>query len=87
MQSFALQIIGTHLRIQLDTDSSCDLLFDSLKVRLSDFEQKYSRFIPGNWLDELNIAREAILDTDGKNMLEYALRVAADTDGYFDPTV
>jgi thiamine biosynthesis lipoprotein ApbE len=87
MQSFALDIIGTHLDIRIDTDRDCSVLFAEIETRLQDFEQKYSRFISGNWLDVLNQKRTATLDIDGQKMLTYMLTVSANTDGYFDPTV
>jgi thiamine biosynthesis lipoprotein ApbE len=87
MQSLDLDIIGTHLSIIIDTPHSCDEVFSDIRERLQDFENKYSRFVVGNWLDTLNKNRTAILDPDGEEMLEYMLEVARETDGYFDPTV
>jgi thiamine biosynthesis lipoprotein ApbE len=87
MQQFAFDIIGTHLDIRIDTSEDCSLLFAEIETRLRDFEQKYSRFISGNWLDTLNKNRTGTLDIDGQKMLSYMLAVSANTDGYFDPTV
>lgn len=89
MRNFDLDIIGTHLSIRLESSSSTSVEEDFLCIekRLKDFEQKYSRFIPGNWLHNLNIARKGILDEDASNMLLFALEVAQKTDGYFDPTI
>ena len=33
------------------------------------------------------MSRSAILDIDSRNMIEYALSVAKNTNGYFDPTI
>ena len=87
MQSFALDIIGTHLDIRIDTDTDCSRVFTEIESRLQGFEVRYSRFIDGNWLDTLNKNRTATIDTDGQKMLGYMLSVSANTDGYFDPTV
>ena len=87
MQSFALDIIGTHLDIRIDTPGDCSVLFSDIETRLQDFEVRYSRFIDGNWLDTLNKNRTGTIDTDGQKMLGYMLSVSANTDGYFDPTV
>jgi thiamine biosynthesis lipoprotein ApbE len=87
MQTLDLDIIGTHLQIRIDTPHSCDEVFSDICIRLGDFEKKYSRFIDGNWLDDLNVHRSAILDSDGKKMLTYMLDIARRTDGYFDPTI
>lgn len=51
------------------------------------FDQKFSRFIPGNWLDNLNRAGGGELDEDGRMMLEFALLLANGTDGIFDPVI
>jgi FAD:protein FMN transferase len=87
MQQDNWDIIGTHISIQIDTDSDCSILFGSIRDRLRDFELRYSRFIEWNWLDTLNQTRYAILDDDGSAMLSFALETARETDGYFDPTI
>ncbi len=88
MQSFDLDIIGTHLSLQIDTSSSyIDEDFSRLCMKLQNFEQRFSRFIEGNWLYSLNQTRSGILDADATNMLSFALELAWETSGYFDPTV
>lgn len=87
MQQFGFDIIGTHLDLRIDTSEDCSAVFSEIEARLRDFEQKYSRFISGNWLDDLNQKRTEILDIDGQKMLAYMLDVSRQTDGYFDPTV
>lgn len=54
MQIFELDTLGTQLKIQIDTPFSCEGVFLEIRDMLSTFDQKYSRFIPGNWLDVLN---------------------------------
>lgn len=87
MQKYDFNIIGTHLQVLIDTDMDCSEVFHSIESRLSDFEQKFSRFLEDNWLADLNTSRRALLDADAKNMLMFALDMARKTDGYFDPTV
>lgn len=87
MQKFNFEIIWTHLNLSIDTPHSCEELFEKIRIRLTNFEEKFSRFIEGNWLDTLNLNRTWELDEDGKIMLSTALDVARMTDGYFDPTV
>ena len=87
MQTFSLDSIGTHLNIQIDTSLSCEADFSEITTRLGEFEQKFSRFIAGNWLAQLNTERRATLDQDGRTMLTYALDIAQKTQGYFDPTI
>ena len=62
-------------------------VFHDIESRLRDFEAKYSRFLEGNWLHDLNRNRRAIFDSDGMSMLSFMLDIARATDGYFDPTV
>ncbi len=87
MQILDFDIIGTHLQIQIDTSSSCDEDFSHIRSYLTDFESRFSRFIDGNWLADVNKSRSGILDEDAKKMLEFMLEMATKTDGYFDPTV
>ncbi len=84
-----LDIIGTHLSLRVDPSSSdtIDEDFSRIRTYLEDFEEKYSRFIPGNYLHTLNQSRSGVLDHDAKMMFSYSLELAAKTDGYFDPTV
>lgn len=86
MQKYSLDVIGTHLDIYIDTTEEISL-FESIWNRLQDFEKKYSRFLEWNWLSDLNKTRRWILDRDSRNMIEYALEVAQNTNGYFDPTI
>jgi FAD:protein FMN transferase len=87
MQIFDFDTIGTHLRVHIDTISSQDEIFSTIRERLVSFEEKYSRFLEGNWLHILNRERRWILDEDGKKMLECMLDISRNTQGYFDPTV
>lgn len=87
MQKYALDVIWTHLDIYVDITEDISSLFENIGNRLQDFEQKYSRFLEKNWLSELNITRRGKFDIDARNMIEYALNVAKNTNGYFDPTI
>lgn len=89
MYLLELDVIGTHLSIRVESSSSVSIDEDFLHIRnyLMSFEEKYSRFIPDNWLHRLNQSRGGLLDQDAKNMFSYALELAEKTDGYFDPTV
>lgn len=89
MSTLDLDIIGTHLSLRVESSSSwnIDEDFSLIRKRLIAFEWQFSRFLEGNWLHDLNLHRRGILDTDGKNMLTFALDLAKKTDGYFDPTI
>ncbi len=87
MQKYSLDVIGTHLDIYIDTTEDTSSIFENIGIRLQNFEKKYSRFLEGNWLSDINMTRQGILDIDARNMIEYALIVAQSTNGYFDPTI
>lgn len=87
MQKYSFDTIGTDLTLSFDTVEDISWLFLSLRERLSYFEARFSRFIESNWLDDLIYSRHAILDHDAEKMLSFALHLARQTDGYFDPTV
>ncbi len=79
MQRWNYDIIGTHLLVSIDTEEDCSLIFSEIESRLQSFEVRFSRFVEGNWLSELNTSRRGILDTDAKNMLTFALGMAQNT--------
>lgn len=87
VQVFELDTLGTRLQIRIDSLQNCEGVFSEVKSMLFAFDQKYSRFIPGNWLDEFNRNGGGILDEDGRNMLEFSLELAQRTGGIFDPVV
>lgn len=53
------------------------------------FEQRYSRFISGNWLDSINRIHDTPipLDDEAEMLIRFALDIAKKTDGLFDPTI
>lgn len=87
MQIFELDTLGTKLRITIDSPHSCEEVFSEIRVMLLEFDKKYSRFIPGNWLDTLNRSGGGELDADSKIMLDFSLELARQTHGIFDPTI
>lgn len=89
MHTFDLDVIGTHLSLRMESSSSwnIDEDFSLIRERLIAFERRFSRFLEGNWLHELNITRSWILDSDAREMILFALDLAHKTHGYFDPTV
>ncbi|MFZ2255363.1 MAG: hypothetical protein WAW59_04885 [Patescibacteria group bacterium] len=57
MQKWSYDIIGTHLGLAIDTEMDCTHIFHEIETRLQNFEAKFSRFIEGNWLHDLNVSR------------------------------
>jgi len=88
IQVFELDTLGTRLKIQIDSLSSCEGVFSEVQTAMYTFDQKYSRFIPGNWLDEFNRSGGGeIEEEEGRIMLEFALELARRTGGIFDPVI
>lgn len=54
MQTYSLEILGTLLTIQIDTDIDCRKEFFEIEKLLRNFDQTFSRFKSGNWLDITN---------------------------------
>jgi hypothetical protein len=76
MQKYDFEIIGTHLFLSLDTPEDMESIFASIQTRCDRFEKRFSRFITGNWLYDMNHDRRGILDADAKNMLFPMLALA-----------
>jgi thiamine biosynthesis lipoprotein ApbE len=51
------------------------------------FEQKYSRFIDGNFLSYLNSQKEAHVDKEFMSLIKLSLQVSKITQGHFDITL
>ncbi len=87
MWKFVKECFWTKLIIHSDdsTFESSDLQI--LHTTIESFEQKYSRFIPGNFLDTLNKNKEALLDKELSSIVKFSLKVSTITKGYFDISV
>ena len=84
---FSLEVLGTKLSITSDEVSLPEVLFREVERQCRDFEARYSRFIPDNFLDTLNKQGGGVMDDDLKEMLMFALSLARVSDGHFDPTI
>jgi thiamine biosynthesis lipoprotein ApbE len=51
------------------------------------FEQKYSRFINGNFLSELNKNKSSLIDTEFSSLIKLCLQISKLSQGYFDITL
>lgn len=62
-------------------------ILDKIYKVLSDFEQKYSRFIPWNFLHVLNINWKAIIDDEFKTIFRVCNLINKKTSWFFDITL
>ena len=87
MQIYQGEHLGTILNLKIDTSEPCDEVFLDIQKMIQNFENRFSRFILWNHLYNINKNSGGILDNDGVTMLQYALRVAHQSNGLFDPTI
>ncbi|MEI7477249.1 MAG: hypothetical protein WCJ81_01560 [bacterium] len=79
---FHQETCGTVLTIEvMDTKDPSVLIQDCFSYVLH-FEQQYSRFIPGNWLDKANTMQETPipLTDEAYTLLQFSLDLAAKTE-------
>lgn len=79
MQKFTKNSIGTTLEITFRTENNLSELFAGIDIFLTEFEQKFSRFIPNNWLFDLNKNKTATLDENAFLMLSMMQNIARET--------
>lgn len=79
MQKFTKNSIGTTLEITFRTENNLSRLFGEIDIFLTEFEQKFSRFIPNNWLFDLNKNKSATLDENAFLMLSMMQNIARET--------
>lgn len=76
--------------LQIDVESAKNPLEDIEKANIfcKEFENKYSRFISGNFLDKLNSSKTKIsIDKECHNMVQFSLYLSEITKWAFDPTI
>lgn len=83
----AKETCWTVLRIDVASSSDATTVLQDCFSYCQQFEQRYSRFIPGNWLDQLNRNKQAECDEEWLAMIRYALQAANETNGIFDFTI
>ena len=87
MYTHTAEVLGTRLSIQIPHSSSFEGEFLRIRELCHDFERRHSRFIEGNPLHTLNKNGGGMIDPDLDAMLTFALSLAKQSDGHFDPTV
>ncbi|USN57859.1 MAG: FAD:protein FMN transferase [Candidatus Peribacteria bacterium] len=86
MASFSLEALGSVLHIQTPTEIR-DVLKTSLISKISDFEQKYSRFISNNYLAQLNASGEGNIDNEFLLLFDACFQAYHNSLGHFDITL
>lgn len=54
MIDFVLDALGSRLFVTVETQENLEGVFSSISEEIRFFERKFSRFLPDNWLAELN---------------------------------
>lgn len=86
--SYQIETCGSLLTIDLMASHDPHSLIQECFSYAQWFDQKYSRFIPGNWLDTVNTTPWIhVLDDESFSLLSFSLQLAELTDGAFDPTI
>ncbi len=84
---YSLPAFGSLLEITLGTCSLNDSGITESFSMVQDFENKYSRFIKGNKLAEINTNKTILLDPEISSLIRLCLRVSGLTEGAFDITL
>ncbi len=87
MYTYTAETLGTRLSIQISHSSSFEGEFLRIRELCYDFERRYSRFIERNPLHTLNSQGGGMIDPDLEAMLTFALSLAKQSNGHFDPTI
>lgn len=78
----------SRLDISINSNSAdAQEIIESCFERVFLFEQKFSRFIPDNWLDKLNSKKRIALDNEAKSLIELSKKISKISQGHFDITV
>jgi FAD:protein FMN transferase len=85
---FIFEGLGTRWWIELDGSKASSKMASSLKCVAQEFEGAYSRFLPSSQLGMLNDSKTLPKPSPEMiNMLQYALKMHATTDGIFNISV
>lgn len=86
---FRQESCGSVLTIDILSENDPTQLVQDCFSICKKFEDRYSRFIPGNRLDQLNKTQEQSipLDDEAYELLKFSLDLAHKTAGAFDPTI
>lgn len=81
------KVMGTDLTISIVTDSKelADNLAQKALSEIKSYEQKFSRFLPGSELSQLNLKKEMIVSKTFMEVILKAKELFKETDGAFNP--
>lgn len=85
--SFSKETCWTVLTIDVSSQDNPESIVQGCFSVCEKFEQRYSRFKPGNWLDTINTQHGGELDDEAVMLIKLCLEVAEKTDWLFDPTI
>ena len=87
-QKTSIETCGSLLTIEMTTTQDALPTLEECFSFVRAFDQKYSRFIPGNRLSQINATPGPHpLDDESFALLSFALALAHKTHGAFDPTI
>ena len=78
---------GSRLHISVSSEEDISLEIEKCFSMVDQFEQKYSRFIQGNFLSKLNREKSAHIDSEFESLLKLSLKVSQLSQWYFDITL
>lgn len=84
---YSHKCFGSRLDIVISSPWDYSKLVEKCFNMADSFEQKYSRFIDGNFLSYLNSQKEAHVDKEFMSLIKLSLQVSKITQGHFDITL
>ena len=87
MKIYKKELLWTILEIWVQDEITNENIFSEIFEMVKIFEEKYSRFKKWNYLYNLNILKEAKIDTDLETMINISKKVNEISNWYFDITL
>ena len=87
MKIYKKKLLWTILEIWVQDEITNENIFSEIFEMVKIFEEKYSRFKKWNYLYNLNILKEAKIDTDLETMINISKKVNEISNWYFDITL